>query len=156
MALASSWICLSDPRPVSDPLILHANCVELDGKGLLITGVSGSGKSDLSLQLMGLGATLVADDRVVLTNRYDALYATAPDTTAGLIEARGIGILRASHVAVAKITAEVDLDNQEESRHPPERKVTHLGCEIPLFYRPAAIHSASAFLQLLRCGRSDR
>jgi len=43
---------------------LHASCVSIDGKGILLLGPSGSGKSDLSLRLIDGGATLVADDRV--------------------------------------------------------------------------------------------
>ena len=139
-----------------DQVNIHANCIALDGKGVLLTGASGSGKSDLSLQMMALGAQLVADDRVILETKGGNLYASPPSTTAGLIEARGLGILKATHAAVATVIAAVDLDNQEESRLPPERWVTYLRCEIPLFYRPSSVHSASALLQLLRCGRSDR
>ena len=45
---------------------IHAGAVGIGGRGLLILGPSGAGKSALALALMGLGARLVADDRVIL------------------------------------------------------------------------------------------
>ena len=45
---------------------LHASAVALDGRGALLLGASGAGKSGLALRLMALGARLVADDRVLL------------------------------------------------------------------------------------------
>jgi len=42
----------------------HASCVDFDGKGVLILGASGSGKSSLALACMSLGARLVGDDYV--------------------------------------------------------------------------------------------
>ncbi|MDA3887407.1 MAG: serine kinase, partial [Allgaiera sp.] len=58
--------------------ILHASCVALDGRGVLILGPSGAGKSGLALQLMALGARLVADDRTRLNPRAGRLIARAP------------------------------------------------------------------------------
>ena len=66
------------------------------GAALLILGASGRGKSALALGLMAAGATLVADDRTHLhARRRRQLVASAPAAIAGLIEARGIGILKA-------------------------------------------------------------
>ena len=75
-----------------DDAIVHGSCVALTGKGLLITGRSGSGKSALCLQMVALGAELVADDRVQLRREEGQILARAPAAIAGLIEARGIGI----------------------------------------------------------------
>ena len=47
--------------------ILHATCIAWQGRGVLIRGPSGSGKSALALGLMAHGAVLVADDRVKLS-----------------------------------------------------------------------------------------
>ncbi len=55
------------PSAVAAAGIVHASCVAFGGAGVLILGPSGSGKSALALALMGLGAALVADDRVLLT-----------------------------------------------------------------------------------------
>jgi HPr kinase/phosphorylase len=93
---------------------IHATCVALPEGGVLLRGESGAGKSDLALRLIDGGARLVADDRTVLLRDGDRLIARAPETIAGLIEARGIGILRlppdrlASDVAVRLIVDLVD------------------------------------------------
>ncbi len=73
---------------------IHATCVALPEGGVLLRGESGAGKSDLALRLIDGGARLVADDRVELARAGDRLIARAPATIAGLIEARGVGILR--------------------------------------------------------------
>ncbi|HGG65172.1 MAG TPA: serine kinase, partial [Rhodobacteraceae bacterium] len=75
---------------VNDPLVVHASSVAVDGKAVLVVGPSGSGKSALCLQLMALGATLVADDRTELISSESGLIARAPETIDGMIEARGV------------------------------------------------------------------
>ena len=74
---------------------VHASCVAAGGRGLLLLGPSGAGKSDLALRLIGRGFVLVADDRVVI----EAGCASPPPPLAGLLEIRGIGLLRFSHEA---------------------------------------------------------
>jgi serine kinase of HPr protein (carbohydrate metabolism regulator) len=76
------------------PSQIHATCVALPEGGVLLRGASGAGKSDLALRLIDGGARLVADDRTELARAGDRLIARAPETIAGLIEARGVGILR--------------------------------------------------------------
>ncbi|WP_374659217.1 HPr kinase/phosphorylase [Phenylobacterium sp.] len=77
-------------------MIAHAGLIarRLEGvwKGVLIVGASGAGKSDLTLRALGEGFRLVADDRVVVWASGGTLYGRAPETLAGLIEARGVGI----------------------------------------------------------------
>ena len=72
---------------------LHASCVAIDGRGVLITGPSGSGKSDLALRLIDRGAELVGDDGVVVEARDGRLIARPGPNIEGQIEVRGIGIL---------------------------------------------------------------
>ena len=72
---------------------IHASCVAVGGKGVLLLGPSGAGKSDLALRLIDEGARLVADDRCELFVRAGKLYARAPQAIAGLMEIRGIGII---------------------------------------------------------------
>jgi HPr kinase/phosphorylase len=83
--------------------ILHATCVAVDGRGVLILGPSGSGKSALALRLLSLGARLVADDRTEVTVTGGRLVARCPVQIAGLIEARGVGLLRAPAVDQAEV-----------------------------------------------------
>jgi len=130
---------------------IHASCVAVDGKGLLITGASGSGKSALALQLMAFGAHLIADDRVILSN-VDGVNATAPQTIKNAIEARYIGILNATMSDAAKISYVVDLDQVETERLPPKRMITILGQNLPLFLKVEGLHFAPSLLQLLRSG----
>ena len=77
-------------------MIVHAGCVARQVRGIwagvLVTGASGSGKSDLILRLMERGWSMVGDDRVHLWDSGGSLFAKAPDTLAGLIEARGIDV----------------------------------------------------------------
>ena len=72
---------------------LHATCVAIGDRGVLLTGPSGAGKSDLALRLIDRGAMLVSDDGVDLHARNGRLEAASPRTIAGLLEVRGLGIL---------------------------------------------------------------
>ncbi len=78
---------------------IHASCVARDGAGLLIIGPPGSGKSDLTLRLLGRGFSLVADDQVEIT---DGL-ARPPEALAGLLEVRGLGIVRLPYLCDVKL-----------------------------------------------------
>lgn len=133
----------------------HGTVVALDGRGLLIIGASGSGKSTLALDLMALGCRLVADDRTILTARDGALIASCPPPLTGLIEARGLGLLRADPLSSASLVAVLDLDRAECDRLPLPRSVTLLGIPVPLLHNPDGGMRASALLQFLRAGRED-
>jgi HPr kinase/phosphorylase len=113
-------------------LNLHGSVVAFGVRGLLILGASGSGKSALALKLIGRGAALVADDRVLIERRGAALVARAPDPIAGLIEARGVGILRLPALPEAPLVLAVDLDRPAEARMPQPVTITHLGVGIAL------------------------
>jgi HPr kinase/phosphorylase len=130
--------------------------VSWHGKAVLLTGGAGSGKSGIALQLIALGCDLVADDRTVVSVTDGQVIATCPETIAGLIEARGIGILNASHVPSAVVALVVDLDKAEEMRLPPLRLFTVLGCDLPLIWRTDSAHFVPAILQILKAGWSDR
>lgn len=128
---------------------LHASCVAAGGRGLLILGRPGAGKSTLALELAALGAALVADDRVALRRDGDALIASAPPRLRGLIEARGVGVLRLPHAADTALTLALDLDATEDARIPPRRSMGLLGVAIPLLLgRPAG----AALIAALRYG----
>jgi serine kinase of HPr protein (carbohydrate metabolism regulator) len=77
-----------------DETLLHASCVAIDDRAVLITGGSGSGKSDLALRLIDRGAILIADDATLVRHEGNFLIARAPTTIAGLMEVRGVGIVR--------------------------------------------------------------
>ena len=134
-------------------MLLHASCVAFNGRGLLIIGPSGLGKSALALRLLALGAGLVADDRVELAREGAALVARCPATIRGLIEARGVGVLRADPVDSAVVTLVADLAQVETDRLPPQRKVTLLGCEVDLVLQVQDNHFPDALMLYLCHGR---
>lgn len=138
-------------RPQTETL--HATCVTLNGCGVLILGASGTGKSALGLELMALGAGLVADDRTILTRDHDALIASCPPEIHGLIEARGVGLLAADTVSNAKISLIVDLDQVETERLPPKRQRSYLNLPIDLVFGSTSRHFPFGVLQILRAKR---
>ncbi len=115
-------------------LQIHATCVALDGAGILIRGPSGSGKSDLALRLLDRGAKLVADDRVDLAARDGHLAASPPESLSGLLEVRGMAIVRLEYLPDVPITIVVDLtDRQVIARLPAPETVNISGIGLPLF-----------------------
>lgn len=135
--------------------ILHATCVELGGRGLLILGASGSGKSALALQLMGFGAGLVADDRVLISRHADRVVAQAPVGLPHLIEARYMGLLKAELCPATELAAIVDLDQVATERLPDLISRNLLGCDLPCFSRVDEAHFAAALIQYLKAGVLD-
>lgn len=115
--------------------LVHGSCVQLDdGAGVILRGAPGSGKSDLCLRLIDAGAHLVADDQVLLTRAGDRVLAGPPAALAGLIEVRGVGILRLRHVAPSPVRLVVDLRRPEDVvRLPEPREATCdlLGVGVP-------------------------
>jgi len=101
-------------------LNVHATCVELDGRGLLLRGKSGSGKSDLALRLIEHGAVLVADDQVILKVVDGEIYASPPTGLAGLLEVRGVGICRFEHVPASRLFMIFDLEPHESIERLPD------------------------------------
>jgi len=110
---------------------IHATCCARDAApeplGVLLLGAPGSGKSDLALRLIAAGYALVADDRVDVAAGADGLAASAPAAIAGLIEVRGIGIIRLSRtLAHARLALAVTLVPREGQDRLPEPGVTTL------------------------------
>ena len=136
----------------------HASCVALDGRAALIMGASGQGKSTLALQLMALGAELVADDRTILSLDATAippcLQADAPPPLRGMIEARGVGLLQARAVGPCAVHLVVDLDRTETARLPDMRRIDLLGQALPLVLRVDGPSFPAAILQYLKAGRA--
>ncbi len=137
---------------MADTVTLHASCVALDGRGVLILGRSGAGKSSLALELMALGARLVADDRTVLHPGNGAPVASCPPTILGRIEARGLGILAADPAPPVPVVLVVDLDTPEAERLPPRRFRDLVGHPVSVLHNPGTGPFAAAIVQYLRGG----
>jgi HPr kinase/phosphorylase len=137
----------------SSATLLHASCVALQNRGVLIMGPSGAGKSALALQLMAYGADLVSDDQTEIWAEGDGICARPPAAIAGLIEARGIGLLNAPYKARADIVFVVDLGQTETERLPPRRHVTLLGLERPLVLGLSHNHFPASILCYLKGSR---
>lgn len=130
----------------------HATAVAVEGRGCLITGASGTGKSTLAIEMIALGAELVADDRVDIRRLADELILSAPPAIAGLIEARGTGILRLPAMKQAPLVLMVDLDQAETERLPARRTREILGMPVPVLLGRGRRGLAALTMVLLRKG----
>ena len=123
--------------------LIHGSCVAISGKGVVLRGPSGAGKSDLALRLIDDGASLIADDQISLSVRDDQVFASAPPAIAGMLEARGIGMVRLAYLPEAQVHLIVDLVPAEAvERMPEESSITLEGVSLPLT-RLASFESSS-------------
>lgn len=124
---------------------MHGSCAARDGKGVLLTGPPGSGKSDLLLRLLSRGFSLVADDRVDISG----LRAQSPARLAGLLEVRGLGILRLPYLAQAELVLAVEL-----TAHPPRlpEPARHPLLDLPLLrLDPSQVSAPDKLAMALDC-----
>ncbi|HEY8573628.1 HPr kinase/phosphorylase [Phenylobacterium sp.] len=98
-------------------------------RGVLIQGPSGAGKSDLAIRALSLGYRLVADDRVVLWTSGGRLFGRAPDTLAGLLEVRGLDVVRLDPLPLCEVALVVRCAAPE--RLPDPRTETILDVTLP-------------------------
>lgn len=114
---------------------VHATLIDYNGKGILLTGKSGSGKSDVALRMiMDKGAKLVGDDRIILHRDGNAVLGKAPDILAKKLEVRNVGI-----VEIENTTEEVEIclcvelckDKTSLDRLPQNKYIDILGVDIP-------------------------
>lgn len=110
---------------------IHASCVAVENRGLLLLGPSGRGKSDLALRLIDRGARLVADDRCDIWFDQGRLWCAPPEVLAGKLEVRGLGILDRPWTAPVPLALAVRLADRYE-RMPPADAVERIaGHDLP-------------------------
>lgn len=127
---------------------IHASTVASEGRAVLISGPSGSGKSDLALRLLDRGFTLVSDDQTIVRRDGDRLIASAPPAIKGKLEICGIGIVEMDTVSDVPIGLYVELTS-EIMRLPDERRERPvLGVNIPLVSVDALTASAASKVAL--------
>jgi len=141
-------------RPLSSDMV-HASTVAIGGRAVLITGPSGSGKSDLALRLIDRGFKLVSDDQTLIRRVDGRLVASAPPTIAGKLEIRGIGIIEMETEADVPIALVVELANDFARLPDDGRERQMLGLSLPLVTIDAMTASAAAkvVIGLDRLGR---
>lgn len=131
---------------------LHATAIVVGETGILFTGPSGSGKSELAFSFLveaqrcGLNHALVADDQIFISTHNDQIIAERPETILGLIELRGSGIITVLSVASAIMHyAVTPALSQESPRLPPEDEIFSLPCggKLPLLRIP--LHSITPY-----------
>lgn len=90
-------------QPMGDQWRMHASCVAVGNRALLIAGASNAGKSSLALALIDRGAALVADDQTLMARKDDRLLASAPHPLVGQIEIRNLGIVSMPHIEAVPV-----------------------------------------------------
>lgn len=118
-------------------MLLHGTAVLLRGAGfepgaVLLRGLSGAGKSDLAFRLIEAGGQLICDDQVELERRRDKIFAGAVKAIEGLLEVRGVGLLRHDVAPQSPLRLVVDLARRDDvPRLPDPETVEFLGVEVP-------------------------
>ena len=126
----------------------HASTVAADGRAVLITGPSGSGKSDLALRLLDRGFTLVSDDQTIVRREGNKLIASAPPNIAGKLEIRGVGIVEMETAKDVPVALVVQLTSEIERLPDERRERPVLGIKLPLVSVDALTASAASKVAL--------
>jgi serine kinase of HPr protein (carbohydrate metabolism regulator) len=123
---------------------LHATTVQLQGRGVMLMGKSGAGKTELALTLVERAivrneqAALVADDRTLLHVESGKLIASVPQTLAGGVEIRGAGLFAVAYVEQTPLDLVVRLVERDEAERYPSGENWHFeGIEVPRLLLPA-------------------
>jgi len=122
-------------------------------RAVLITGAPGAGKSDLALRLIGRGWRLVADDYAHVVASAGALYAVAPGTIAGRMEARGVGVVPACTLGLTRLSLAVELTSEPVERLPEAARRMIEGVALPVLrvngFEASAVEKVAAALARL-------
>jgi len=137
------------PGPRLSAETIHASTVAIEGRAVMITGASGSGKSDLALRLLDRGFSLVSDDQTIVKRVGSHLLASPPPNIAGQLAIRGIGIIAMDNLSDLPVALSVELTSSDIQRLPDdsqERPI--LGVKLPLITIDAMTASAPSKVAL--------
>lgn len=122
-------------------------------RAVLIIGEPAAGKSDLALRLIGRGWRLVSDDYVHVTASGGALYAVAPETIAGRMEVRGVGIVGVRALGPVRLALALELTEGPVERLPEAETRTVEGVALPVLrlngFETSAVEKVAAALARL-------
>lgn len=136
----------------------HACALQINTTGILIKGISGSGKTSLMLGLLErakqnkIAAHIIADDQVILKSCDTILHASVPQTIKGLVEIRGYGIAKYPNKENTKLALVIQLVDDERVQRMPEQKSILLEnvnlplVEVPMRHESQAVRIVFAWL----------
>ena len=110
----------------------QATCVTIGGRGLLIEGPPGSGKSSLALALIERGALLIGDDSLLIEAQRDTLAVYPHPKTMGLLEVRNLGLLTFPYCDEAEAHLIVALDEAAPRYVETAEQAERAGVALPL------------------------
>lgn len=141
---------LPRPSPTGDGrFCIHGTSIAVGGKGLLLLGASGSGKSGVAAQMICLGATLISDDLTLLDGRGGEILAMRPEGSAPEMELRGLGIVRVDTAVPTPLAAVLFL-GPGTGRLPEAEHLDLAGHVLPLLRHPPAPDLAPKAMLWLR------
>lgn len=110
---------------------LQAGCVAIGGRGVLIFGAPGSGKSSLALALIDRGARLVGDDSLMIAAVVGRLIAHPHPATHGMLEVRNLGLVPFPVMDSVAIALALVLDEAAPRFIESAERLALLGCDLP-------------------------
>ena len=129
-------------RTHTDRGTIHGTAIALNGRGLLVLGGAGAGKTGLAAQLIMMGAKLVSDDVVVVTRTGAGLTGARPEHAPSCMELRGLGIVTVPDAGATALKAVLYL-GASAARLPDDETITLLNCSLPLLRHPARHDTAA-------------
>ena len=132
--------------------LMHATALDVSGKGIVITGKSGAGKSNLALNLISLGAGLISDDQTLFKPNGDKIFLTKPKPVPEVIEARGLGLIPVPTVSGCELSCFVELTNEKPDRLPEANYKVFLGRMVRLIHFNVSHGNISALFLALKHG----
>ena len=140
-------------QALADKKIMHGVFMEVISVGVLITGRSGLGKSELALDLVSRGHRLIADDAPEFARiAPETINGTCPELLKNFLEVRGLGVLNIREMygdsaiksnkflklIIELIPPKLDVPKTEDRLRLSERKTDVLGIDIPTISLPVA------------------